>query len=430
MAWGAQAVRRACRRSELRAARWLEAAAPRSSAGFASTTCIALDGTKAVTGDGSCVRVWSHGSGRRIATLPGHPGRLSGVAFDDDTLVSGCAGGVVRLWSVDELRCTRSLRHHAGAVTAVALLNGVPISAGEEGEICLWDAAAGAGAGGAPILSLAADGPVAALDAAAASGHLVSAGVDVDLWDMAAAQRLATLVAPPQEGAGAGGNGGFSCVGSGGSLIAAGRAGQVALWDVRSSRCVGTIDAAASARVSAACGAAPHVAAEPAPELAKQGGGADAGAVDGEAGAAGTAAAAAPPCMGVQLDDWKLVAGWAGPERALRVYDLRSLAGGSPRAGWAAPVLTLRTPARVTCFRFHEQTLIAGQEGADCTLWSFGSPQPTAAPAWAQAAGSDGDAGHGQDGSGGGGSGGRRRKEKKAAVPKGRDRRYPKRRTR
>ena len=76
--------------------------------------CLALDGTKAVSGDGSCVRVWSHASGRRIATLTGHPGRLTGVAFDDETLVSGCAGGVVRLWSVDELRCVRSLRHHAG----------------------------------------------------------------------------------------------------------------------------------------------------------------------------------------------------------------------------------------------------------------------------------------------------------------------------
>ncbi|KAI8463881.1 MAG: hypothetical protein J3K34DRAFT_133697 [Monoraphidium minutum] len=416
-AWATQAVRRACRRSELRAARWLEASAPRCSGGFPGTTCLALDGSKAVSGDGGCLRVWSTASGRRIATLPGHPGRLAGAAFDDDTLVSGCSAGVVKLWRLDELRCARTLRHHAAPVAGVALLNGLPISGGEDGEICLWDAGAagGGGGGGAPILSLAADGPLAALDAVAASGRLLSAGWDVDVWDVGAAARLASLVAPPHAAAG-GGGGGFTSIGSGGSLVAAGRAGEVVLWDVRSARCVGVVPA---------CGAAAGGAVADAPAAAeppKQPGGGGAAEGGGGGGAGGA------PCVGVQLDDWKLVTGWGGA-RSLGVYDLRSLPGGSPRPGWAEPVLTLRTPARVTCFRFHEQTLVAGQEGAECALWTFGPPaQAAAAQGCAPAA--DGDA---ADEWGSGGCGRRRkdgRKDKKAAVPKGGDRRYPKRRTR
>lgn len=443
--WTTQAVRRACRRSELRAARWLQAAPARAPIGFASTTCVALDGSKAVSGDGSCVRVWSHDTGRRIATLPGHPGRLTSVAFDDDTLVSGCTGGVVRLWSMDELRCVRALRHHAGAVAAVALMHGVPISAGEEGEICLWDAGGGAGPG-APILSLAADGPVAALDTCSPAGHLVSAGWEVDGWDMETAQRLFTLAAP-RGGAGvdagaAAGGGGFGCVSSGANLVAAGRAGEVVLWDVRSTRCVGTIGAAASARGAAADAPA---AAEPTKQGAGGGGPAAAADAHGEGGPGAAGGFAPAPCVGVQLDDWKLVAGW-GPARSLEVYDIRSLSGSEPGARWREPVMTLQAPARVTCFRFHEQTLIAGQEGAECAMWSFLPPSSLArGPTFP---GAEGDGGRGSDeggcgsgpGRGGGGKG--RRKERgskkgekdgdgsKAPAMTKRERRYPKRRTR
>jgi len=344
-------VRRACRRSELRAARWLEASAPRTSGGFASTTCVALDATKVVSGDGSCVRVWSHGSGRRIATLTGHPGRLSAVCFDEETLISGCTGGVVRLWSMDELRCTRSLRHHAGAVTAVALLHGVPISAGEEGEICFWDAAASAG-GGAPILSFAAGGLVAALDASSPAGHLVSAGWDVDCWDLNSAERLCSMVAPARAGDESMGTagGGFSCVAASGSLVAAGRAGEVVLWDVRSARCVGTIAygggagcggvACGEGTLKSAAGAAGEEEDGAAPLSGRSGGGSGGGAGGG----------AAAPCVGVQLDDWKLLTGWS-TSRSLCVYDVRSLGGSQPRTSWQQPVMTLETSARVTCFK-------------------------------------------------------------------------------
>ncbi len=44
--------------------------------GFASTACLQIDDTKVVSGDGSAVRLWSHATGRRIATLPGHTGEV------------------------------------------------------------------------------------------------------------------------------------------------------------------------------------------------------------------------------------------------------------------------------------------------------------------------------------------------------------------
>jgi hypothetical protein len=37
--------------------------------GAASTGCLQLDDSKVVSADGSAVRLWSHATGRRIATL-------------------------------------------------------------------------------------------------------------------------------------------------------------------------------------------------------------------------------------------------------------------------------------------------------------------------------------------------------------------------
>ncbi len=57
--------------------------------GYADTLCLQLDDSKVVSGDGQAVRVWSHSTGRRIATLKGHAGRVTGVAYDDNLVVSG-----------------------------------------------------------------------------------------------------------------------------------------------------------------------------------------------------------------------------------------------------------------------------------------------------------------------------------------------------
>jgi WD40 repeat protein len=104
---------------------------------------------------------------------PTTPGRVLGVAFDEDLIISSCSQGAVRLWSMDELKPLRTGRHHLGAATAVLLHHGVPCSGGEDGSVAVWD---GSGASGAPIVVLEVAGPVAALAAANSSGEGAARG--------------------------------------------------------------------------------------------------------------------------------------------------------------------------------------------------------------------------------------------------------------
>lgn len=90
------AVRRLCRRSEIRAARWLESEMDQQQVGYSDTMCLQLDESKVVSCDGSSVRVWSHVTGRRIATLKGHTGRVNSIAYDENLVVSGCNLGALR----------------------------------------------------------------------------------------------------------------------------------------------------------------------------------------------------------------------------------------------------------------------------------------------------------------------------------------------
>jgi WD40 repeat protein len=95
--------------------RWLDADVEVRTVGFAGTWCCQLDESKVVSGDGCAVRLWAHDTGRRIATLRGHSGRVTSVAFDDERILSGCSQGVVKLWSMDELKLSKTFRHHTGA---------------------------------------------------------------------------------------------------------------------------------------------------------------------------------------------------------------------------------------------------------------------------------------------------------------------------
>jgi hypothetical protein len=142
-------------------------------AGFNSTWCCQLDDSKVVSGDGCAVRLWAAESGRRIATLRGHGGRVTAVAFDDDVILSGCSQGTVKAWSMDELKLTKTLRHHTGPVAAALLLHGLPISAGKDGSVCLWDVAAP----NSPLVVLEAGGAVHALGLLEERGALAQLAV-------------------------------------------------------------------------------------------------------------------------------------------------------------------------------------------------------------------------------------------------------------
>ncbi|KAG2429919.1 hypothetical protein HXX76_010699, partial [Chlamydomonas incerta] len=514
---GPAVVRRMCRRSQLRAARWVEARVQAASLGFPGTVCVQMDDSKVVSGDGGAVRLWSHATGRRIATLQGHPGRVTAVAFDDQLLVSGCTGSVVKLWSMDELKCKRTVRHE-GPVTSCCLLpTGIPVSGAKDGLVRLWDVASGAA-----IVGLEAGGPVAALQAHGPSGRLVAAAAwGVQLWDVSTATLLHTLGLGDDAPAAAAAGGAappaphpYTCVSYVGELLAAGRQGEVVLLDPRVSAPVGRIHCGGPAVPRGASGGGADGAA------AGEGGGggllpatagsgrvslpgALSGVLDGVGvlglggafasgmGAIAAAAAAAgagsagvggggrgAPCVGVQMDEWKLVCGFDDGRHQLHLYDIRALSGASTGGGaggagsgsgggaappaaagyggafsfrrrpWSVPLMTFTAPARISSFQFHDNALLAGLEGTECTMWRFENPNappaPAAVPGYGAAAasgapggGSIAAAAGGRGGGGAGGAsgagddddaGGGGRKKKPGKVPKIKGR-YPKRST-
>jgi hypothetical protein len=102
-------------------------------------------------------------------------------------------------------------------------------------------------------------------------------------------------------------------------ILSTGRAGEVRLWDLRSAELVGCLFAPKAAAAKGCLGAC--------------------------------------ACVGVQLDDWKLVTGFVGSEeQLLEVHDIRaagtmSASSSSFCSSWQMPVLQLQAPAKITCFQ-------------------------------------------------------------------------------
>lgn len=392
--WNFATLKRLCRRSELRAARWLEAEVVVSSLGSSNTTCLQMDASKVVSCDGSSVRLWSYVSNRRLASLSGHPGRVTTVAFDDDFILSGCSQAVVKVWGMDDLKCVRTLRGHGAAVTAVKLAHGFPLSAAEDATLCLWDVQASA-----PIVTLELGSTATALAIAQTTGDVVAAGWELTVWDLASTSKRFTLeTADEQVGRNIPDYGQpplYSAVSVCGNLLAAGGAGKVCLWDLRNQERVGTLAMTATDQ-------------DP---LRR--------------------------CVGVQLDDWKLVESFADGTNTIAVHDIRCISGNPtqigatkihPRpTGWLTPVQVLAAPAKVHTFEFFGTTMIAGLEGMDCMMWNFTHPRE-GTPGATFTDASEGTLGTSPPSASGANSADKNRKKKPAKVSK-KQTRYPKRTT-
>jgi hypothetical protein len=383
-------VRRSVRRSELRAARWLEADAVQSTLGGAAV-CVALDATKAACGERDCLRVYGapggDDAGRKLGTLRGHAADVTCIATSETALLSGDAGGTLRLWGADDFKLLRALRGHTGAVAACMLLpgGGPLVSGGADGTVRLWSEASPA-----PLALLHCDTAVAALavDAAAAAcpARLYVGGGFIDCIDIATATRVSTLVDVLDDDELTGGAGGLVPVtrlAAHGPLLAAGGAGGgVSLWDVRASHS--------------------HVGC-----IATPGGGA---------------------CGGLALDEWKLVSAFSGDGDAVCVYDIRAAL--APRAAAAAvpaaPLLRLPAGGRVAALGFCGGVLLAAVEGRPCVSWSFCAPGREGAPLAAAASAGGAVAPDTPDADT---EASRAERRKKGQVPKVRGR-YPKRSTR
>ena len=363
----AQTLRRACRRSELRAARWLDAECNAAPLGGAAV-CVALDDTKVALGERDCVRIYctqaadDEDMGRKLGTLRGHSADVTCVASSDALILSGDAAGSLRLWAVDDFKPVRTLRGHTGSVADCLLLrDGPPVSASSDGSVRIWDANAPAA-----LATLEFDTAIASLavDAAATGcpASLYAGGGFIECVDLASASSTLTLVDLLDETSEAGVLP-VSRLSVHGSLLAAGgMSGVVSLWDVRSARLVACLQAGSGA------------------------------------------------CGGLQIDDWKLVAAFA--DDCVVVHDIRAVATtGSFRE--REPMMSLPTDGRVTALRFCGSVLMAAVEGRPCVAWSFEAPSP-AAQVWTDSPEVDA---------------GRAERRKKMGVPKVRGR-YAKRTTR
>ena len=94
-------------------------------------------------GDGT-VRLWDPATGQPAATLEGHTGRVSGVAFSPDGRQLASAGddGTVRSWDPATGQPTATLEGHTGWVRSVVFSSDGQLlaSADDIGTVRLWDA--------------------------------------------------------------------------------------------------------------------------------------------------------------------------------------------------------------------------------------------------------------------------------------------------
>jgi WD40 repeat protein len=103
---------------------------------------IAPDGKSIACGYASTVRLWDS-SGKELAKLDGHKGRVLGMAFSPDGkfVASGSKDKTVRIWDVAGKREHRIHEGHKGAVTSVAFsADGQRLlSGGDDHTVRLWD---------------------------------------------------------------------------------------------------------------------------------------------------------------------------------------------------------------------------------------------------------------------------------------------------
>ncbi len=143
--------------------------------------------------DGTIV-VWDLRSGKRLAQLVGHKGRVQAitVCHDDAICVSGGDDTAVRVWDLEKGTLLRALAGHTDQVCSVAVSpDGTAIaSAGDDGAILLWDLQYGRQT--QRLL-----GHVNLVHEAVFVDHgrrILSIGFDqkIRLWDLASATNIAT----------------------------------------------------------------------------------------------------------------------------------------------------------------------------------------------------------------------------------------------
>jgi len=314
-------LRRLCRRSELAAARWVDAAParPRSVCAVSGDAAAVelLGATQAVSVQGAEVRLWEL-SGRRLGTLKGHSAPVTCVAAAAEAeeravLATGCRAETLRFWDLDELKCARVCRTPNGdppLAVAVVRGGGPPVSATASGVLQCW--------------SLEQTPPLATIDGAGASGSGTLAVTQTHLYSGLSAY---TIEAFERENL-------FSWSDYTGDRISALAAEQSTLAAGADDGALALFDARSMERVA-------------------------------------TTAAGGPAAAKLNLEGWRLV---AGVGRAVRVYDVRALG----RQSLSAPVLSFDAELPVTDVAARGDTLLVSRAGGLCVAWQFGARAPKA----------------------------------------------------
>ncbi|MFJ8195100.1 trypsin-like peptidase domain-containing protein [Streptomyces sp. NPDC096094] len=202
-----------------------------------TTLAVSLLGFKVSESDESRVQLWDVAEGRRTATLKGHTGQVTSLAFspDGDTLATGASDATTRLWDVRSRRSTSTLTGPSGTVFALAFTpDGRTLaSGGQDRSVRLWDVGdrtavtvLNGHTGGVDALAFSPDG------AMLASGSL---DASVRLWGVKAGRPQASFAGP-------GGSGSPAAYSPDGKVLATGADdGTVYLHDVRSRRPLGRL---------------------------------------------------------------------------------------------------------------------------------------------------------------------------------------------
>lgn len=183
------------------------------------------------------VQLWDVRAKRRTATLKGHMGQVTSLAFspDGDTLATGASDSTTRVWDVRRHRLLTTLTGHRGTVFALAFSpDGRTLASGsQDRSVWLWDVRERTAL---TVLS-SHTGFVDALEFSPDGATLASGSGDatVRLWDMRAGRPRATFAGPR-------GSTSPAAYSPNGKVLATGGSdGTVHLYDARTQRTLGRL---------------------------------------------------------------------------------------------------------------------------------------------------------------------------------------------